>query len=331
MRLLNSLAIGIVFGLTAGAAQAAYKPAVIFDMGGKFDKSFNQAAYTGAEAFKKETGIEYGEFEITNEAQREQAMLRMAQRGFGPIVAVGFQQAQTVEKVAKQFPNTQFVLIDAVVELPNVRSVVFKEHEGSFLVGALAAMKSSNKAVGFIGGMDIPLIRKFACGYEQGAKYISQDTKVVQNMTGSTPAAWNNPTKGAELAKAQFDQGVDVVYAAAGGTGVGVYQAAVDGKKYAIGVDSNQNHLHPGVMLTSMVKRVDVAVIDAFKDAKDGKFTPGVQALGLKEGGVAWAIDEHNRDIVTAEMEQKVEQIRAEIISGKVKVHDYFTTSSCDI
>ncbi|MBL4830428.1 MAG: BMP family ABC transporter substrate-binding protein [Aliivibrio sp.] len=329
MKLFNSLAIGVAIGMMSTAAAAAYKPSVIFDMGGKFDKSFNQAAYTGAEAFKAETGIKYAEFEITNEAQREQAMLRMAQRGYSPIIAVGFQQAPIVEKIAKQFPKVNFVLIDAVVDLPNVSSVVFKEHEGSFLVGALAALKSETNTVSFIGGMDIPLIRKFACGYEQGAKYISKDTKVIQNMTGSTPSAWNNPTKGAELAKSQFDQGSDVVFAAAGGTGSGVYQAAVDSKKFAIGVDSNQNYIHPGVMLTSMVKRVDVAVKDAFMDGKEGKFTPGIQALGLKEQGVAWAMDEYNRDLVSADMEQKVEALRQDIIDGKIKVHDYFSTSSC--
>ncbi|RXJ73724.1 BMP family ABC transporter substrate-binding protein [Veronia nyctiphanis] len=329
MKKITTLAAAVSLGLMSAAAHAAYKPSIIFDMGGKFDKSFNQAAYNGAEAFKSETGIKYGEFEITNEAQREQAMLRMAQRGYNPIVAVGFQQQPIVEKVAKQFPKTNFVIIDAVVDLPNVRSVVFKEHEGSFLVGALAAMKSESDKVGFIGGMDIPLIRKFACGYEQGAKYQSSGATVVQNMTGSTPAAWNNPTKGAELAKSQFDKGVDVVYAAAGGTGVGVYQAAVDGKKYAIGVDSNQNYLHPGVMLTSMVKRVDVAVQNAFNDGKAGKFTTGVQALGLKEGGVDWALDEYNRKLVSADMEAKVKQIRDDIINGKIVVHDYFSNSAC--
>ncbi|MEZ8081855.1 BMP family ABC transporter substrate-binding protein [Enterovibrio norvegicus] len=331
MKAITSLAAAVALGIVSASAHAAaFKPSVVFDMGGKFDKSFNQAAYTGAEAFKKETGVSYGEFEITNEAQREQAMLRMAQRGFSPIVAVGFQQAPIVEKVAKQFPKTQFVIIDAVVDLPNVRSVVFKEHEGSFLVGALAVMKSESDKVGFVGGMDIPLIRKFACGYEQGAKFQSADADVVQNMTGSTPAAWNNPTKGAELAKSQFDKGVDVVYAAAGGTGVGVYQAAVDESKYAIGVDSNQNYLHPGVMLTSMVKRVDVAVQDAFNDAKAGEFTPGLQALGLKEGGVDWALDDYNKSLVTPEMEARVKQIRDDIIAGKIVVHDYFSTDSCE-
>lgn len=331
MKTITSLAAAVTLALMSASASAAqFKPSVIFDMGGKFDKSFNQAAYTGAEAFKTETGIRYGEFEITNEAQREQAMLRMAQRGFSPIVAVGLLQAPIVEKVAKQFPKTQFVIIDAVVDLPNVRSVVFKEHEGSFLVGVLAAMKSESDKIGFVGGMDILLIHKLACGYEQGVKYEAEGAEVIQNMTGSTPAAWNNPTKGAELAKSQFDKGVDVIYAAAGGTGVGVYQAAADGGKYAIGVDSNQNYLYPGVMLTSMVKRVDVAVKDAFSDAKNGEFTPGLQVLGLKEGGVDWVLDEYNRDLVTPEMEARITQIRDDIIAGKIVVHDYFSTDSCE-
>ena len=205
-----------------------------------------------------------------SETQREQALRRMAQRGSDPVIAVGFAQAPALEKVAREFPDTRFTIIDMVVDLPNVQSVVFKEHEGSFLVGVAAAMASKTNKVGFIGGMDIPLIRKFACGYEQGVHYVDPDAKIFQNMTGTTPAAWNNPTKGGELARSQFDRGADVVYAAAGGTGVGVYQAAKDAGKLAIGVDSNQNYIHPGTMLTSMVKRVDVAVYDAFMSAKNG-------------------------------------------------------------
>lgn len=316
--------------LAASLATAAdINPAVVFDMGGKFDKSFNEGVYNGVERFKKETGIEYREFEVTNETQREQALRRMAQRGADPVIGVGFAQAPALEKVATEFPNTRFAIIDAVVDLPNVRSIVFKEEEGSFLVGMIAAMKSQTGKVGFVGGMDIPLIRKFACGYEQGAKYVSGDTEVVQNMTGTTPAAWNDPTRGSELAKSQFDRGVDVVYAAAGGTGVGVYQTAEDSGKFAIGVDSNQNYLHPGTMLTSMLKRVDVAAYKAFMDAKDGNWTSGVQVLGLAEDGVGWALDEYNKDLVTAEMQEKVSMAAAEIVSGALKVHDYTADNSC--
>ncbi|HMA15678.1 MAG: BMP family ABC transporter substrate-binding protein, partial [Bacteroidota bacterium] len=258
LRKVTAAAAALLVSTTLAQA-AEINPAVVFDMGGKFDKSFNEGVYNGVEQFKKESGIDYREFEVTNETQREQALRRMAQRGADPIIGVGFAQADALAKVAQEFPNTRFAIIDAVVDLPNVRSIIFKEHEGSFLVGMIAAMKSETGKVGFVGGMDIPLIRKFACGYEQGAKHVKADAEVIQNMTGTTPSAWNDPTRGAELTKSQFDRGVDVVYAAAGGTGVGVYQTAEDSGKFAIGVDSNQNYLHPGTMLTSMLKRVDVA------------------------------------------------------------------------
>ncbi len=308
---------------------AEVNPAVVFDMGGKFDKSFNEGVYNGVERFKKETGVSYREFEVTNETQREQALRRMAQRGANPVIGVGFAQAPAMEKVAKEFPDTKFAIIDAVVDLPNVRSIVFKEHEGSFLVGMIAALKSQTGKVGFVGGMDIPLIRKFACGYEQGAKYVNGDTEVVQNMTGTTPSAWNDPTRGSELAKSQFDRGVDVVYAAAGGTGVGVYQTAEDSGKLAIGVDSNQNYLHPGTMLTSMLKRVDVAAYKAFKDAHDGNWSSGIQVLGLAEDGVGWALDEYNKDLITDDMRAKVDQAAADIVAGVIDVHDYMASDSC--
>jgi basic membrane protein A len=304
------------------AAQA--EPAVIYDMGGKFDKSFNEAAYNGAERWKKEGGKPYLDFEIANEAQREQAMRRMADKGANPIIAIGFSQGSTVEKVSKDFPKLQFAIIDSVVKAPNVESIVFKEQEGSFLVGMMAALASKTGKVGFIGGMDIPLIRRFACGYEQGAKFANPKAEVTSNMTGTTPAAWNDPTRGAELAKAQFAKGVDVVFAAAGGTGIGVYQAAKDGGKYAIGVDSNQNHLQPGTMLTSMVKRVDTAVYNAAK-----KVTPGVTVLGLKEGGVDYALDKHNEKLVNPEMKKKVDAAKADIIAGKIKVADYMADNAC--
>ncbi|MFM8637402.1 MAG: BMP family protein [Betaproteobacteria bacterium] len=310
--------------LLACSAAAQATPAVIFDMGGKFDKSFNEAAFRGAEAWKKETGQSYLEFEIANPAQREQAMRRMAERGANPIVGVGFSQGTPMEKVARAHPKLQFALIDAVVTLPNVQSILFKEHEGSFRVGMLAAMASKSGKVGFIGGMDIPLIRKFQCGYEQGARYANPKVEVTMNMTGTTPAAWNDPTRGSELAKAQFAKGVDVVFAAAGGTGIGVYQAAKDSGRYAIGVDSNQNHLQPGTMLTSMVKRVDVAVARAMKGV-----TPGLTVLGLAENAVDYAQDEHNAKLITPEMKRRVEAARADIIAGKIKVIDYMAANAC--
>ena len=317
---LAALALATVGAFGSGAAMADdFAPAIVFDMGGKFDKSFNEAAYNGAEKFKAESGVAYREFEVPNPSQREQAMRNMARRGATVIIAMGFAQAAAVETVAKEFPDTKFTLIDMVVDLPNVQSVIFKEHEGSFLVGMAAAMASQTGKVGFIGGMDIPLIRKFALGYVEGAKYVNPDVEVFQNMTGTTPSAWNDPTKGGELARSQFDRGADVVYAAAGGTGVGVYQAAKDAGKYAIGVDSNQNYIHPGTMLTSMVKRVDVAVYDAFMSAKNGTWQGGFKILGLAEDGVGFALDEYNRDLVSADMEAKIDAARKDIISGKIE------------
>ena len=310
--------------LALAATAALAEPAVVYDMGGKFDKSFNQAGYDGAERWKKEAGKPYLEFEISNPAQREQAQRRMAERGADPIVGIGFSQGSSMEKVARDFPKTRFAIIDAVVDLPNVQSIVFKEHEGSFLVGMMAAMASKTGKVGFVGGMDIPLIRKFQCGYEQGARYANPQVQVSASMTGATPAAWSDPTRGAELAKAQFASGVDVVFAAAGGTGIGVYQAARDAGKLAIGVDSNQNHLQPGTMLTSLVKRVDVAVYKAFKGV-----TPGVTSLGLKEGGVDVALDEHNARLVSADMKKKVDAARADIVAGKLRVVDYMANNAC--
>ena len=327
----NVLAGSVALVLSTAANAADIEPAVVFDMGGKFDKSFNQGVYNGVEQFKKETGTTYREFEVTNEAQREQALRRMAQRGANPVLGIGFAQAPAIEKVAKEFPDTNFAIIDMVVDLPNVRSIVFKEHEGSFLVGAMAAMASKSGKVGFVGGMDIPLIRRFACGYEQGAKHINADAEVVQNMTGTTPAAWNDPGRGGELTKSQFERGVDVVYAAAGGTGVGVYQAAKDAGKLAIGVDSNQNYLQPGTMLTSMLKRVDVAAYNVFMDAKNDAFTAGIQVLGLAEEGVGWSLDEHNESLITDDMKAKVEELTAKIKSGEITVHDYMSDNACKV
>ncbi|MRG73109.1 BMP family ABC transporter substrate-binding protein [Alphaproteobacteria bacterium HT1-32] len=328
---LISVAAAAAF-LSISTAQAAdIQPAVVFDMGGKFDKSFNEGVFNGVEKFAKETGIKYREFEVTNPSQREQAIRRMAQRGSDIVLGVGFAQASAIEKVAKEFPEVKFAIIDAVVELPNVQSIVFKEHEGSFLVGILAAMASKTGKVGFVGGMDIPLIRKFACGYAQGAKHAKADAEVFENMTGSTPAAWNNPTKGAELAKSQFDRGADVVYAAAGSTGIGVLQAAKDNGKFAIGVDSNQNHLQPGTMLTSMLKRVDVAAYETFKSAMDGTFEPGIKVLGLADNGVGWALDEHNEKLISADMKAAVEKASAAIIAGDLKVHDYMADNKCSM
>ncbi len=319
------LGAAATLALTSGAALA--DPAIIYDLGGKFDKSFNEAAFGGAEKWKAETGGTYKELEMQSEAQREQALRRLAEAGANPVVMTGFAFGDVLNKVAPDFPDTKFAIIDMVVDQPNVKSVVFTEEQGSYLVGMMAAMASKTGTVGFVGGMDIPLIRKFACGYAQGVKAVNPDATIVANMTGTTPSAWNDPVKGAELAKAQKSQGADVIYAAAGGTGIGVLQAAADEGILSIGVDSNQNYLHPGQVLTSMMKRVDNAVYDAFKEGPE--MTTGINVMDLKAGGVDYALDDNNKSLVSAEMQAKVDEAKAKIEAGEISVHDYMSDETC--
>ena len=298
-------------------------PAIVYDTGGKFDRSFNQSASEGVEKFKKDTGVAVGEFEVTNAAQRAQAMERFIRRGANIVVAIGFDQASAVETVAKKFPAVKFAIVDGTVDLPNVQSINFREQESSFLCGMAAALASKTGKVGFVGGMDVPLIRKFALGYVEGAHYVNPSVEVFQNMTGTTPSAWNDPTKGGELAKSQFGRGADVIFHAAGGTGLGVMQAAKDAGLLSIGCDSNQDYIHPGSVLTSAVKRVDVAVYKTFSDVKNGAWKPGKIFLGLAENGVGYSLDEHNRKLITPEMEAKLNQAKADIIAGKIQVPEY--------
>jgi basic membrane protein A len=314
----------VAAGLALAALVAHAQPALILEMGGKADRSFNQAAWEGAQAWKKRTGKPFLEFEIANAAQRELAARRFAERGANPVVGIGFSMASAIAKVAREFPQTQFAIVDAVVELPNVQSFVYREHEGSFLVGMLAALASKTGKVGFVGGQDIPLVRKFLCGYEQGARYANPKIGLSSSMTGTTPSAWTDPLRGAELAKAQLALGADVIFAAAGTTGLGIMQATRDAGKLAIGVDSNQNHLHPGFVLTSMVKRVDLAVASAFQGVK-----PGLTALGLKEGALDYAMDEHNAALVTPAMKAQVEAARQAIVAGQIRVVDYTVAMRC--
>jgi basic membrane protein A and related proteins len=310
--------------LAAAVGAALAQPAIIFELGGKNDKSFGQAAWEGAERWKKDTGQPYLEFEIQNAAQREQAARRFAQRGADPIVGVGFPQASSIEAVARDFPNRRFAIVDMVVALPNVQSFVFREHEGAFLAGVLAALASQTGTLGFVGGQDIPLVRKVLCGYEQGALYANPKVKVLSAMTGTTNAAWTDPVRGAELTRAQAARGADVIFAAAGTTGLGVLQTAKDLDLLGIGVDSNQNGLHPGHILTSMLKRTDVAVYQAFQGVQ-----PGITALGLKEGALDLAFDEHNAKLVTSAMRQQVAAAKAGIVDGRIRVIDYTEKLAC--
>lgn len=303
-------------------------PAIIFDLGGKFDRSFNESAFNGAERWAEETGGTYREIELQNDAQREQAMRRLAEAGSNPIVMAGFSQASALEVVAPDYPDTTFVIIDGVVDAPNVQSIIFSEHEGSYLVGMMAGMASETGTVSFVGGMDIPLISRFACGYAQGAVAANPDATVIANMTGTTPAAWNDPVRGGELTRGQIGQGSDVVFAAAGGTGLGVLQTATDEGILSIGVDANQNYLHPGSVLTSMVKRVDVAVYDSFTAET---IEPGIFVYGLAEDGVGYSMDEFNAELVTEEMIAAVDAARAQIIAGEISVHNYTDDDSCPV
>jgi basic membrane protein A and related proteins len=317
--------------VAAFAHAADPKLAVVYDAGGKFDKSFNQSASEGAERFKKETKINYIEVQAASDTQIEQVLRNLARKNVDLIASIGFAQSQAVQTVAKEFPKVKFVLIDGVAQGDNINSIVFKEQEGSYLVGVAAALASKSKKVGFIGGMDIPLIRAFECGYAQGAKSVDPKIEVTQNMVGTTPAAWNDPAKGGELARAQFDRGVDVIFAAAGGSGMGALKTAKEKGKLAIGVDSNQDYLYPGTMLTSMVKRVDNAIYDSFMQVKNGTWKAGVTSKGLKEGGVDWALDEHNRKLVTPEIEKRVKATAKDIVDGKVKAVDYRAANKCPV
>ncbi len=322
------LGAAATLAMTAGAAAA--DPAIIFDLGGKFDKSFNEAAFGGASRWAEETGGSFREIELTSEAQREQALRRFADGGFNPIVVTGFAFASALDTVADDYPDTKFAIIDVDwLSKPNIRGVGFTEHEGSYLVGIAAAMASNSGTVSFVGGMDIPLIRKFACGFVQGAKSVSADITVIQNMTGTTPAAWNDPVKGGEITKAQIAQGSDVVFAAAGGTGVGVLQTATDEGILSIGVDSNQNYLHPGSVLTSMMKRVDNAVFEAFTQGAD--LETGNVMMDIASGGIDYAADEHNAGILTADMVAAMDAAKAAIADGSISVHNYQSDDSCPV
>jgi basic membrane protein A len=330
-RHLAALATGIATtALVAGAALA--DPAIIYDGGGKFDGSFNEATYNGAEKYKAETGGSYGELEITDDTQREQYLRQFAERGNSPIVTPGYNFATALAKVAPEFPNIHFVILDdASVDLPNVRSVTFKEQEGSYLVGVLAGLKTATNKVGVVPAFNLDLLEAFACGYKQGAKAANPNVEVLENYIGTGFDAFGDKPKAIEVARAQLDQGADVLYQVAGGAGAGVLQAAADAGKFGIGVDSNQNGMFPGNVLTSMMKRVDVATYNAMMDEKNGTFTAGHIVLGLAEEGVDAAFDDNNASLVTPEMKAAVDKAKADIISGAVKVHDFREDKACPL
>jgi basic membrane protein A len=300
------------------------KVGLVLDKGGKDDKSFNSAAYLGASKAEKDLKIELKYVEATDTNAVENLHRAFARKNFDLIIGIGFAQTEAVKKVAAQFPKVKFALVDGELNAPNVRSLLFEDHEGSFLVGAAAAMKSKSGKVGFIGGMDIPLIRRFQMGYEAGAKQVNPKAEVITNYIGVTGEAWNNPAKAKELALSQISQGAEVIFVAAGASGSGVFDAVEEKKKLAIGVDSNQNWMKPGFILTSMMKRVDIAVYNTIQDTQSGKFTAGVVHYGLKDKGVDYALDTHNEKLLTPDMTKKLDALKTQISEGKIKVPDFY-------
>ena len=303
---------------------------IVFDIGGKDDRSFNAAAFEGVKRAERELGIVLRDVEPGNPTSIEPALRAFAERKFDLVVGIGFAQAPILEQVAKDFPQVNFAIVDGVSQQPNVASLVFREHEGSFLVGMIAARASKSGVLGFVGGMDIPLIHRFRVGYEEGARAVNPQVRVIPNFVGVSDSAWNNPGKGKELALAQIGKGADVIFTAAGNSGLGAFDAVeqagrgADGRaqRFVIGVDSNQNGVKPGFVLTSMVKRVDNAVYDIVNDVLNRRFAGGVHVFGLDKDGVAYALDDNNRALIPEEVLREVEAARLKIVAGEIKVTD---------
>ena len=313
------------------------KVGIVFDIGGKNDRSFNAAAWEGVKRARQDLGICLYDVEPGNPTSIEPAMRAFAEKNFDLIFGIGFAQGPILQKVAEDYPNIKFAIVDGVIvdksgkPLPNVASLVFREHEGSYLVGMIAASKSKSGVLGFVGGMDIPLIHRFETGYEEGARAVNPNIHVVQNYVGVTDSAWNNPGKGKELSLNQIEKGADVIFTAAGNSGLGAFDAVEQygrdpqtgqARKFVIGVDSNQNMVKPGFVLTSMVKRVDNACYDVVKEVLEGRFEGGFHVFGLEKDGVAYAMDDNNKGLIPDEVIAKAEEAKKRIIAGEIKVTD---------
>ncbi len=312
--------------LATKPAKEAFRPALIYIAAGKErDSAFIDSARAGAARAKAEFGIRYDEYRMTGEEDVSAVIQKAADSGATPIIAVGFQNVMPVLNLAERYPNTKFTVIDGLVPpiFPNVQSVLFKDHEGAFLVGIVAGMTTRSNQVGFIGGMDIPIIRNFAKGFVQGVHYANLKAQVTIKTLGNTPDAWSSPEVAETLALSQFESGVDVIFAAAGGSGIGVLKAAKETDHFAIGVDINQNAIYPGHVLTSMVKRVDIAVYNALKTSYEGKWSPGIKYLGLKENALDYSVDEYNRHLMNEALIDKVSTAKERIVSGLITVEIY--------
>lgn len=307
-----------------------FRVGLVFDVGGRGDKSFNDSAWNGLHRAQQELPV-HGEYIEPGEgADRESALRMLAARGFDLVVGVGFIFTDDVTLVAREYPERSFACVDYAVSTdaegrpipppPNVAALKFREEEGSFLVGAIAGLTSRSRAVGFIGGMDIPLIRKFEAGYRAGVRAVCPDCRLVSNYAGVTGAAFKDPGKGKELASTQYQGGVDVIFHASGSTGLGVFEAARLHDGLAIGVDADQQGEAPGHVLTSMVKRVDNAVYRVIKDVVEGKFRGGIASFGLTEDGVGFVADEDNARWLTPEVTARVEALRGDILAGRLRV-----------
>lgn len=304
-----------LIALGPALAEVAVVPGVVYAVGEKFDGSFNEAALRGHERFQAATGQPFYEYLPTQLAEFPRAVEALIRRGATDVTAVGFYWAQPLAETAPSYPKVRFNLIDAVAAAPNVRSITFRAYEGAYLTGVIAALTSRTGRIGFIVAMDIPLLREFIDGFRDGAQATRPETAVVVSVVGTTPAAFNDPTAAAELARTQFAQGVEVVFAGAGASNLGIFDAARQAGRFAIGVDSNQNPLAPGTILTSMLKRVDVAVLTALEDARAGRWTPGHQSLGLAEDAVGWSLDEHNETLIPLPVRDAVEAARRRLIA----------------
>lgn len=332
-----ALATSCSGGIDGERTDCSKKIGIVFDIGGKNDRSFNAAAWDGVQRAQRELGICLYDIEPGNPTSIEPAMRAFAERNFDLVIGVGFAQGPIMQKVATDYPDAKFAIIDGVIfeadgKTPksNVASLVFREHEGSYLVGMIAASKSRTGVLGFLGGMDIPLIRRFNEGYIEGARSVDPKVKVVSNYVGVTDHAWNNPGKGKELALNQIDRGADVIFTAAGNSGLGAFDAAEqfgknpqgEANRFVIGVDSNQNGVKPGFVLTSMVKRVDNAVFDVIQEVLEGRFAGGFHVFGLDKDGVAYALDDFNKPLISQDVIDRTESAKAKIISGEIKVTD---------
>ncbi|MGL6168792.1 MAG: BMP family lipoprotein [Fusobacteriaceae bacterium] len=299
--------------------ESGLKVGIVMSTGGLGDKSFNDSAYRGLEMAKKDLGIEFKYVEPSSSAEDEQFLREYAEANYNLIIATGFQMRDAAQKVAKDYPNIKFAMVDDVVNESNTRNLLFKENEGSFLMGAIAGMMSKTGTVSFVGGMQVPLIEKFGNGFEQGAKYVNPNIKVLTVYVGGQNP-FNDPVRGKEAALSQIKAGSDVVYHAAGATGVGTIEAAKESGVYAIGVDSNQDDVAKGTVLTSMLKNVDIAIFDTVKSVKEGTFEAGTHQFGIKENGVGTTEFEFTKDIIGEANLKKLDEIKVKIQSGEIVV-----------